>query len=150
MTRRLALGLVSLVLLHCAQPMWLTRTEAPSYALPKRIPIVVTVSDRINATDQFGFVATLVETLESRLRDEGLEPRVIAAPDAKLPSPRVELVVRAQNEVSEQRGPFALECRVLSADEQQVFLGTLGGPFRPGGARAAARIVANLITEHAR
>ena len=86
LARRGAICLLSLALVHCAQPLWITRTEAVSYVLPKRIPIVVTVSNRISAADQFGFVATLVETLEGRLRDDGLEPRVIAAPEGTLPS----------------------------------------------------------------
>jgi hypothetical protein len=61
--------------------------------VPAKIPLVVDVSERAHENDQGGYVDTMVLTVFEELGDRGIQSTIVTPKPARLPSPRVEIVV---------------------------------------------------------
>ena len=145
-----AVGLcVSLLTIGCTKALWLERSEQPGVVLPRRVPIVVRVSDRVTELDEEGSVAALVNELEDQLTARGLTFRVFAGRDEPVPKARVELLIKAHDESAPTKTPLKIECSIFDAEEHPVFVGVLGTPFSPRRAKTSGAALAEVVAAHA-
>jgi hypothetical protein len=81
-----------------ASVAWHDTRRVPGYVVPARIPLVVDASEAAVAADQGGYIDTMVLTVREELGNHGVESTILSPKPSRMPSPRVELVVRAFDE----------------------------------------------------
>jgi hypothetical protein len=94
------LGLAALSGCNMANANWHDTRRYPGYVVPKRIPLVVDQSERAVEADHGGYIGTMVLTVREELGELGIESTILSPKPSRLPSPRVELIVRTFDEGS--------------------------------------------------
>lgn len=125
---------------------WHDSRRVPGYVVPKAIPLVVDVSERAQASDPGNSIDTMVLTVREELGERGVQAEILSPKPSRLPSPRVEIIVRNFDEGSAAgsyvsgllvgipvagNAEFFVICRAYSASNALMFEGTLKG-FAPG------------------
>jgi hypothetical protein len=164
---RLALGLAlaSFATSGCGFPAanWYDTRRVSGYVVPASIPLVVDTSDFVVRSDPGGYIDTMVLTLRDELGERGVTASILRPKPSKLPSPRVELIIRSfqEGDFGESygsslvfiapvagQGEIALTCRAYSASNELMFEGTLKGSIAGmGDTRDLAEVAGTTIAE---
>jgi hypothetical protein len=121
---------------------WHDTRRVPGYVVPKRIPLVLDASESALAADQNGTIDTMMLTIREDLAEYGVESEILSPKPSRLPSPRVEVIVRtfdagdaADSYVSglvvgvpvAGQIRYAVVCQAYSPSNQLMFEGTITG-----------------------
>jgi len=136
---------------------WHNVRRVPGYVVPPKISLVVDTSERANEADHGGYLDTMVLTVREELGERGVESSIVSPKPARLPTPRIEIIVRTFDEGNAADSyvtgliagvplagamDLAVMCRAYSASNQLMFEGLVDGET-PGTANA--RDMAELI-----
>lgn len=129
----------------CSHPIWSYRNRVRTYPT-ENAPILVGLSQFVEAEDNFGYTAAFIEALDAEFAKIALQPKILTKRPAVLPKPRVELWLHRRDEATGWGdGPLVVDCNVFSEVEQIVFSGSIGGPFRLGYAQIMGGLIAREL-----
>jgi hypothetical protein len=145
---------------------WYETRRVPGYVVPPKIAIVVDASDAALAADHGGYIGTMALTIREELAERGVESTILDPKPSRLPSPRVEVIVRdfTEGDATEShltglvlmvplgQGEIGVLCRAYSATNALMFEGTLKGSIAGDAnqmhlAEAAGAAIAKALTD---
>ena len=145
---------------------WYDTRRVPGYVVPPKITIVVDASDAALAADHGGYIGTMALTIREELAERGVESTILDPKPSRVPSPRVEIIVRGfvEGDATESyltglvlmvplgQGELGVLCRAYSPTNQLMFEGTLKGSISGQGnpmdlAEAAGTAIAKALTD---
>lgn len=146
---------------------WYDTRRAPGYVVPPKIPLVIDASEAALAADHGGYIGMMALTIREELAERGVESTILDPKPSRVPSPRVELIVRGFDDGDATasylsglvlmvplagQGELGVLCRAYSATNALMFEGTLKGSISGQGnptdlAEAAGVAIAKALTE---
>jgi hypothetical protein len=143
--------------------IWKDRRSLPGHKLAARVPLIVDSNERLSATDRYGYIDTMLLTVQSDLRERGVEAEIVSPKPRSLPLPRIEISTRTieQGDAAASaasnaflwgvpvagNGKFAASCVSVSHDNRVLFSGTVTAEQPGADARDLAEAVGHAIAE---
>lgn len=129
-----ALLVTAALSLSCSSSHWKTKAKSPTYQPPTKVFIFVELAPELNDARDGGGIATMVEHLELRLHQRGIEAVEIDKPGPST-FPLLYLLIRSSSSGIRTLNHFtgfgaaniSLDCQLLTSPGIATFTGTING-----------------------